>query len=612
MRYLLLCSFSLLLATVLLLASEARAAGLPTGLGVDEAGEKKLGASVEALLKQLKSDKPDYEKMLAEIAAARKVILELAARVKNIEKANAPDTPTLPARTPLVVYGKVKPAAARKLLAEQLDYYVRSARGLLGGDIRYLREWTGRSAFRKPQRRIRSMVEILREAARTALLLSRPAEAVRVKKGRQLFADDFSKGAGKWLTYGQCVTSNEGDAFRLKDEKVAHPDAMMWTRRQFDGDFLAEFVFIPHTKGTRAGALFTICGLPRKGKKLDVCVGRTMNTYNYGIDGYHFSMHRGNTGLGNVRRVGPGLKLLMSGKDPCPTPRKAYRVAIGKVGPTIFLVVDGRMIHQYLDAATHGPVLTRGHIGLRHWAGLDASYKDFRVYRLVREGGRKVSMLIEPRGKVLFEEKFENLKNWRHEGAGDMVLDKEVKGAMRLQIVGSGQGKAGAQAFCLKDFPDGIAVEYEIKVLTDKGLVLNFVAMRGAKGKDMFDPKLPRREGIFNDYVRNPLLRSYHVSISRYGDKGVHTGVSNFRRNPGLVMMGQGPDLCRKIGNWYRVRLVKDGARLQLGVNGKLAHEFTDPLKLKTPVPDSGKVGFRAIGAEVRALVRNFRVSSLR
>ena len=77
--------------------------------------------------------------------------------------------------------------------------------------------------------------------------------------------------------------------------------------------------------------------------------------------------------------------LLMSGKDPCPKPGRAYQVAIGKVGATIFLIVDGKLVHQYLDAATYGPVLAAGHIGIRHWAGLDASYKNFRVYRLVRE-----------------------------------------------------------------------------------------------------------------------------------------------------------------------------------------------------------------------------------
>jgi hypothetical protein len=74
----------------------------------------------------------------------------------------------------------------------------------------------------------------------------------------------------------------------------------------------------------------------------------------------------------------------MSGKDPCPKPGQAYHVAIGKVGPTIFLVVDGKLFHQYFDSAVHGPALGRGHIGLRHWAGLDASYKKFSVHSLVR------------------------------------------------------------------------------------------------------------------------------------------------------------------------------------------------------------------------------------
>jgi Domain of unknown function (DUF1961) len=380
MSYWLLCFAGLFMVASPLLVDQARAAGLPTGLGTDEAREKKLGASVESLLKQLLSAEIDYPKMLAEIAEIRKETQELLADKKPLSALE------LPAKAPLIVYGKDGAARARLLLKEQFDYYLHSAHGLLAGDKKYLREWTGRSGFRKPQRRIGAMITILREAARTGQLLSRPTKEVKVQKGKQLFADDFSKGDGNWLAYGQCVTSNEGDAFRLKDEKVAHPDAMIWTKQQFEGNFLAEFTFIPHTEGTRAGALFTICGLPRhKNKGLEVCVGRTMDTYNYGINGYHFSMHRGNTGLGNVRRVGPGLKLLVSGKDPCPTPGKAYQLAIGKVGPTIFLVVDGKMIHQYFDAATHGPVLSKGHIGLRHWAGLDASYKNFRVYRLVKK-----------------------------------------------------------------------------------------------------------------------------------------------------------------------------------------------------------------------------------
>jgi hypothetical protein len=223
-----------------------------------------------------------------------------------------------------------------------------------------------------------------------------------------------------------------------------------------------------------------------------------------------------------------------------------------------------------------------------------------------------VSTLIEPKGKVLLEEKFENLDNWRHEGGGAMKLDGQEKGTLRLECVGSQQGGAGAHAFCLKDFPDVIAVEYDLKVLTKNGLVITFLAMKGSKGEDLFAPELPKRTGVFGDYVRSERLVSYHVSVSRYDDKGVHTGESNWRRNPGLNMMKSGEDLCKEINRWYRIRIVKDGKHCQLGVDGKLAHEFTDPGELKAPLPADGKVGFRAIGSEVRMLVRNFKVTELR
>ncbi|MFO7900399.1 MAG: DUF1961 family protein [Planctomycetota bacterium] len=59
-------------------------------------------------------------------------------------------------------------------------------------------------------------------------------------------------------------------------------------------------------------------------------------------------------------------------------------MSVGKAGAQIFLLVDSELIHQWYDAATYGPVLEGGRIGLRHWAGMDASYKDFRVHRLVK------------------------------------------------------------------------------------------------------------------------------------------------------------------------------------------------------------------------------------
>lgn len=219
---------------------------------------------------------------------------------------------------------------------------------------------------------------------------------------------------------------------------------------------------------------------------------------------------------------------------------------------------------------------------------------------------------LEPHGQVLYEEPFANLDNWHHEGQGELRLDADEPSTLRLEIVGSKQGAEGSMAFCRTDFPDHIALEYDLKVLTPNGLVITFVAMQGLHGEDMIRD-LPGRTGIFADYVgRDAKLKSYHVSVSRYDDRGVHTGVSNWRRNPGLNLMAQGPDLCQEIGQWYRIRIVKDGPTVQLQVNGEVAHGFVDPQTLESPLPTAGKIGFRAIGSEVKALVRNLRVVALR
>ena len=219
--------------------------------------------------------------------------------------------------------------------------------------------------------------------------------------------------------------------------------------------------------------------------------------------------------------------------------------------------------------------------------------------------------LIEPKGEVLFEDDFRSgLDNWHHEGTG--LISSPEPGVMLLDCTGSHQGGRGCQAFCRRDFPDGIAVEYELLVRESNGLVITFAAMRGLRGEDVI-ADLPPREGIFADYVgEDARMRSYHLSVSRYDDEGHHTGVSNWRRNPGLHLMGQGEDLCRELGRRYSIRIVKDGPRCQLGVNGRLAHEFTDPDELPDEMPSSGKVVFRAIGSRVIAVIRDFRVRRLR
>jgi len=214
-----------------------------------------------------------------------------------------------------------------------------------------------------------------------------------------------------------------------------------------------------------------------------------------------------------------------------------------------------------------------------------------------------------PNGELLFADDFETFDNWHHEGVGK--IQRAPEGGMRLHCHGSRQGAEGCMAFFRPDLPDQVAVEYDLTVRSHGGLVINYIAIRGIRGEDLIADadKLPPRTGIMKNYwSRRWGLQSYHVSISRFNDKGEHTGTSNWRKNPGSALIGHGNDLVKEIGRTYHIRLTKDWGHCQCYVGGAFAHGFIDRDNLTVPIPDTGKFGFRLIGSDVMADVHHFRV----
>src|SRR5687768_17504876 len=207
---------------------------------------------------------------------------------------------------------------------------------------------------------------------------------------------------------------------------------------------------------------------------------------------------------------------------------------------------------------------------------------------------------------VLLEENFANLDRWPLEGRTEGV--SIAGGQLRLACEGSQQGAVGTMAFLKQDFPDNIAIEYDLVVENHNGLLITFVAMTGLKGEDAIT-EAPKRKGVFPDYFDG--TRSYHVSICRYDDDGKHTGVSNWRRNPGLNLMVSGKDWCTEANKLYHVRITKRGPACKVEVDGKLGANFVDPQVLPGPIPTAGKFGFRAIGAKAVFRVSNVRVTAL-
>ena len=95
-----------------------------------------------------------------------------------------------------------------------------------------------------------------------------------------------------------------------------------------------------------------------------------MDCYNWGIVTYHVSVHRGESGVTNLRRTGAGLKMLGSASpDPCTAVDRPYRLEILKIGESYQFFVDGRLIHAYVDAEVYGPRPIEGHFGIRMFPG---------------------------------------------------------------------------------------------------------------------------------------------------------------------------------------------------------------------------------------------------
>ena len=111
---------------------------------------------------------------------------------------------------------------------------------------------------------------------------------------------------------------------------------------------------------------------------------------------------------------------------------------------------------------------------------------------------------------VLLEENFRNLDRWHLEGRTEGV--SLADGQLRLACEGSEQGAVGTMAFLKENFPDNIAVEYDLVVENHNGLLITFIAMTGLKGEDAIT-EAPKRKGVFPDYFDG--TRSYHVSICR-------------------------------------------------------------------------------------------------
>jgi hypothetical protein len=212
------------------------------------------------------------------------------------------------------------------------------------------------------------------------------------------------------------------------------------------------------------------------------------------------------------------------------------------------------------------------------------------------------------KGEPVYENSLANrgsVKDWVMEGPGELEFRD---GWMEMY---SPEEKYHHVFWCPADFPDSFVAEWEAQNLHNRaGLCIVFFAAGGVNGKDVFDPSFPARNGRFSQYTKGP-INSYHISYHANAPNEPGRDHANLRKNSGFHLVQEGnmgiPADSEQV---HKLRLVKDGPRIVMFVDGRVIIDWTDDGETFGPALGGGKIGFRQM-KWTRFRYRNFKVWGL-
>lgn len=215
-------------------------------------------------------------------------------------------------------------------------------------------------------------------------------------------------------------------------------------------------------------------------------------------------------------------------------------------------------------------------------------------------------------GDVIYENPLSNEKDiegWRLEGEGAISFPL---GRMRMENRRDPKDGQAANIvhWCSQDLPDDVAVSWDFVPLREPGLAILFFAARGRNGEDVFDEKLAKRVGPYDQYHHGD-INALHVSYFRRkhaGERAFQT--CNLRKSYGFHMVALGADPLPSVPDVegsYRIEVVKSGPRVLFSINDLRLFEWCDDGEEFGPVLTDGKIGFRQM-APLMADYANLKV----
>jgi len=208
-------------------------------------------------------------------------------------------------------------------------------------------------------------------------------------------------------------------------------------------------------------------------------------------------------------------------------------------------------------------------------------------------------------GELIYENSLtsaDDLQDFRLEGDAAITFPR---GCMRMENTRERDSETGIHAnfilWCTRDLPDYVSVSWDFRPMTDRGLAMAWIAVKGCHGEDMFDPSLAPRDGDYSQYNRGD-LNALHISYYRRNPTEIDFRTVNLRKSYGFHLACQGGDPlpdARYATQPYRVEVVKAGPHLRFSMNDVPLFHWVDDGQAFGPVLTGGKIGFRQMAGLV-------------
>lgn len=189
----------------------------------------------------------------------------------------------------------------------------------------------------------------------------------------------------------------------------------------------------------------------------------------------------------------------------------------------------------------------------------------------------------------------EDVKGFRLEGEAALSFPM---GRLRMEnkLDESEGQKSNFVLWCPETFPSDVYITWKFWPIREPGLCILFFAATGKNGEDLFDERLNKRTGIYDQYHHGD-IHAYHVSYFRRkweDERQFHT--CNLRKSYGFHLVAQGADPLPPVGDAkgpYRMSLLKLGGEITFSINELPVFQWTDDGETYGPVLGGGKMGFR-------------------